>query len=1075
MSSALQGGGIGSSWNPDFPTAEREYGTQYGGVGDDWDYRDANETHMRGPQGQELPNLAEGWDAYGRPYYGEGLKGFFNGVASRITQPIEDAPALTEGTESLMKHIKEQYTKTPDLETVKDVASSWQQVMGKMWDNAWGKARNWETDSGKPTGFAYAARIAEETAGAVIAGFDQIGKGGKRAVGTAYFIGKDLSDQSRLPSLNILPGDAEIPEAVLNVLGIDREAYIETFNTVNPISFAWNILRAIEAPVDDKGAVIGDAITASRIAMTGVLSEATRKEYVRRVNAGENPFLLQTELENPLAELVGELMFDPLNYVAPFLRVAKTAIAHKRAKALLSIPDDAAKLVNAAKATGKFEDANELRKWVVGSVDAIKNREKAKVLDVGLFAHTAKGKRALAAQRINPALAQLIMNARDPDDAVDILWSLVQLAGDENEVTTGMAALKHVKDPSLFLSPASQELGVVLRNLTGGEKIPKWFDEFTEIENATERLEFINNKLEKALDDVYPTVQQRLNKIEKAKKAGEVVEDTVPTYARYANSVNQKLSKTLQPFHSVMHKAFIKYNPGTYVRNMLSDFSTLIVDEGIFAAVGRPKNITAKMENILGYVPEGMKKAFGSVGSALGETELYSKIEQAAGTRVYYPAFRRSAKQALTATFGDVEKFLKGKGIADDEIRFLKSAYLENYGDVDKLAGMISMGEKTGFIEQARTLGMIDSKDLKILDNLVSGEGIVDEMIAVSNRILDEGGALEDVIKEWEDLFDVAVQKADDYGKQTALGTLDDIAPNESGALTLADEVGDLEEAERYLYTNQRQANQHASSLIRSSCDEMLTHARISIREMDDPALARQFLDELSEIQKQYEPLLRDTFSARTQGISDEIIDSARQWSYPPDVPDPSFAQANAYRKQLLKQFGTTEKMWARMGLPGIPPKDLSIKHLYNVYWNEWVKPSLSDEWAKSLELTAHNGKKFVADLTVMGEKYGFVPASNKWQDAEKAYQHAHELRDAVIFKSGMEAAKGPQAYKTTQIMRLAQRYGAKSQSSETLARQILNTIEKYEFGEFAHLTRQERHLKPWQKKRGWKLFRCFQ
>jgi len=55
---------------------------------EEWDYRGA----QTGMNGEALPFGAESWDAFGRPYYGEGLAGYWNGVVSRISSPTKQMP-----------------------------------------------------------------------------------------------------------------------------------------------------------------------------------------------------------------------------------------------------------------------------------------------------------------------------------------------------------------------------------------------------------------------------------------------------------------------------------------------------------------------------------------------------------------------------------------------------------------------------------------------------------------------------------------------------------------------------------------------------------------------------------------------------------------------------------------------------------------------------------------------------------------------------------------------------------------------------------------------------------------------
>lgn len=58
----------------------------YMGLGD-WDYRNANATHMLGPNGRSLPDGAVGWDAQGKPWFGSsgiaeiGKRWFHNATA----------------------------------------------------------------------------------------------------------------------------------------------------------------------------------------------------------------------------------------------------------------------------------------------------------------------------------------------------------------------------------------------------------------------------------------------------------------------------------------------------------------------------------------------------------------------------------------------------------------------------------------------------------------------------------------------------------------------------------------------------------------------------------------------------------------------------------------------------------------------------------------------------------------------------------------------------------------------------------------------------------------------------------
>ena len=1060
------------AWNPELPTTESEWGPSTGGVGE-WDYLTANETNKLGPGGKQLPEGALAWDAYGRPFFGTGYWGWLTEMLTRLDRPIEDAPAMSEGIKDITDKFNKEYLsyEDPEMMSPEYLKKKWGHVkhaggiLGQLWTNMWNNLRNLETEAGGPTPIAYGARYLEEGVRAVLTAFDRIGKVGKAAVGTAYFTAHDIADDSTLPSLNEMLGEAEAPGWVLDVLKIDQEEFIGFINRVDPLSLAWDVVRAIQAPIslEEKKAIFGDAVTASRITMTGMLNETVRHEYIRRVKAGEDPGLLATELEDPLAELAGELIFDPLNYIGALMKFAKSGLFIKQASKILDVPDDVNDIIHAAQMAdemGALEKSQDLRKWVMGSVDNIRSRHLVDSRKVGLPFNTTTGTRTIATMRMNPALAGLVVGARDADDGAHILQSLIKIASDNPdevlrlaEVTEGMAALKHVKSPRLFMSPASQELGVVLRNLTDGGKVPKWWDDFVKMTDPAERIAFMEGKMDDALKGVYPTIQQRITAIDKAREAGEVVEDTVPAYARYVNAAHQKAQKVLEVPHTIMHNVFIRFNPGVYMRNMQSDTATIFADEGFFALFGKRGNLVKKVENILGYVPEGMRKAFGSVGATLGKTATYEKIEQWSGARVYHAAFKRNYPRILGSFWDEGVDILKVKGVPKDEIKVAKKIFMQNYGDVDKTMNTLGMGKEVGFLEQSRSLGMLDSKDLRMLDDLYMGEGCVDEMIEVANKVLDEGGPVEDVLKGWDELFEQVINKGDEFAKQPHLQLAEDVA-EEAAAINRAADAGNVTENGEIVYTNLRAQNRHTTRLIRDATEEMMSHAEKTVPTIAaDAKTGQQAMGELQNIKEEFAPLFNDTFTGATQSRSDELLHAAEHWSNPPQFPEPSWAQTKTYRQGLLDQYGSTQAMWNRMGIPGAPPKDLSIKQLYNVYWDDFVRPSISNMWTGNLELYASEGKRFVKALSDFGKNYGYDVASNKWHLANDSYIYAQKLRSAIVFKNGMEFARGPEAYEVWKIMNLAQKYNIPGATdSATFTKRLLNTINKYGAGEFEKL-----------------------
>src|SRR3990172_6850123 len=79
------------------PTVEDIQQAEPSGIPPGWDYQ----TAVQGPAGEPQAPNQQGWDPYGRPYYGSGIAGYLRGMASRITKPIGETPKLEEALKSV--------------------------------------------------------------------------------------------------------------------------------------------------------------------------------------------------------------------------------------------------------------------------------------------------------------------------------------------------------------------------------------------------------------------------------------------------------------------------------------------------------------------------------------------------------------------------------------------------------------------------------------------------------------------------------------------------------------------------------------------------------------------------------------------------------------------------------------------------------------------------------------------------------------------------------------------------------------------------------------------------------------
>ena len=133
------------------------------------------------------------------------------------------------------------------------------------------------------------------------------------------------------------------------------------------------------------------------------LNEPTIKaEYIRRLNAGENPWLLAEELQNPVREMWGEILADPVNFagfITKGFRAAgmlddATRVVAKYADDAIELAADGRKAVSTANAVSKTQ---ELATAVVNYTQKLKTG--LTKVDTRLLAFTPESKRVQAAHK----------------------------------------------------------------------------------------------------------------------------------------------------------------------------------------------------------------------------------------------------------------------------------------------------------------------------------------------------------------------------------------------------------------------------------------------------------------------------------------------------------------------------------------------------------------------------------------------------------------------------------------------------------------------------------------------------
>ena len=156
------------------PTANEPYGVSAGGIGD-WDYQNANSTNKLGPQGQELPFRATAWDAYGRPYYGEGWDGWYAQTRGKF-EDIWHGRDNDVTPVDMQRGVKE-VTDAMDFgeKTGAHLSNGWAYLQ-----NGWGWVTNHTGKSGEISIIGQLGRSVGDVVDIALNAADRIGQAGKK-------------------------------------------------------------------------------------------------------------------------------------------------------------------------------------------------------------------------------------------------------------------------------------------------------------------------------------------------------------------------------------------------------------------------------------------------------------------------------------------------------------------------------------------------------------------------------------------------------------------------------------------------------------------------------------------------------------------------------------------------------------------------------------------------------------------------------------------------------------------------------------------------------------------------------
>lgn len=324
-----------------------------------WDYL----TAQVGMNGEPLPAGAEGFDPFGNPYFGTGLINSLKKYAYEFKKDV-DQPTAAQWDELAQEwkdfnaqsggfHLKtkEEMLQPVDQEKQRQQALQGLGLITKSFSSVW--------QAGEGSDLSLLAIPLKTLRVGTNILFDALQEPAiktEQALGAYQSMLKYADQQSGMKTIDFKNDTANLAA-----------------NIFLPGLQIYNSYRFFTAPgtLDEKIRAVKEGWNAGRLLYSSFVKPAVMQEYESRVKAGEDPYLLALELQNPIAEAIGQLVLDPLNLIGVLSKGAKATKVIDEARDITrtsGLAEDAAKTFSA------IDEVNDAKK--LGALDEFANKVK---------------------------------------------------------------------------------------------------------------------------------------------------------------------------------------------------------------------------------------------------------------------------------------------------------------------------------------------------------------------------------------------------------------------------------------------------------------------------------------------------------------------------------------------------------------------------------------------------------------------------------------------------------------------------------------------------------------------------
>jgi len=896
---------------PTSPYDQQQYPEEPYGIPEDWDYK----TAKKGPNGENLPNKAVSWTPQGEPFYGtnnaftEWLAGFKN----KVTEPF--TKTSSEYLDTAKNYTYSAFKEEGDGTFFEGVGTAIE-FYKNVFDGIFSK----EKEVGdEPGGLAQFARKTGQT----IVGAGELLNIGAVELEKGINVADYASDLAGVMSIKddevLVKQLANLPDNftgnATRFLVRSLEGLIDTvllpYSTLN----VYAKMGLGELDPEEVISGIENAYQSGRIMYSSLIVPAVEAEFISRYEEGEHPYLLALELQDPLAEMAGQIIFDPLNLLGV---VGKGRSA---SRSLSGFQQDLLKFAPEVADVARTADVARGANWITDfaeSVQTFYRRVGTETLEYSrknaMFGLTSGGKRNYL-NRISSDMLSVMSNTvkGDVDKTMDMINAIVKTTSSNvDEVAEGIVELGKMNVPlNMILSETGGKFALVMKEMGGGDVLA-FVRKYQDVSTA-KFIEAVDTKMMKAVDRIFPTLSEQAEMGVRLGAQGTV-------YRGFEAVANTKFMRSV---NNAFSRVFMGLNPGYAARNSISGNFHVFIDSGGSAWVhgGEYLSINKVRDQIQdltrGLGAKASTQGIGLAGGATGVTidmtaptmALAQWSEKNIGARSFLEGFRNAFEKMMPKAFDQQVSILKNAGFSNDSIRSLQSLMKANTYKIDEVMKIYKEAHSLGIIDVFKTGEWISS-------DLADGIHAL-KMEPSFYKVLNEAESLEDFQKGLYNLFDELEDLGDsNTGYSAFIGAEDaGIHTDEFERLAQAGRTFGLDSGVQGVNTNARVKN----IIFEQRAEELLGTVLTVGKELGPEAAAK--VDELLKSPK-WASIVDGTFlKASARNNTERLLDPVWFWT-----------------NQVRAGKATPDQAWFDL-IGANPPQGLTKRNFLNYLWEGHYYP----------------------------------------------------------------------------------------------------------------------------------------